>query len=444
MFSSELDRVRDPLLTRSWGIVLGTAILIAVAASLVSARTVAVSYWIVAGGFLAAAALRRSPDWSQLPPGPVAFHLAGFLLFALLSTAWAARPGIPLEKACLAMLVAASAWIVAQLMKSETRPNLLHMGEGIWMGLLIGLLYLLVEILTDQSIKLWLFRTIGLGPSDLKPVIFFEWGGNRLLSISRDDLSRNMTSAVLFLWPTILAVRASWARSWRAFGAVFVAALATIVVMMSWHESSKLALLVGLVVFAIANVSLRLVGRLAAIAWIGACLAMPPAALIADRLDLHHASWIQPTARHRIIIWNYTAEKMLTAPLLGVGANMTYVLGPELEADMPEEPGGTLVETLSIHSHSIYLQTWFELGLIGAALLTLFGLSILGAIRSLAPQTQTYAYATFATAAAMASSSYGMWQLWFMASFALSAVLFCIGARIAPAADETVPSQSTG
>jgi hypothetical protein len=440
MFSSELDRVRDPLLTRSWGIVLGTAILIAVAASLVSARTVAVSYWIVAGGFLVAAALRRTPDWSQFRPGPVAFHFAGFLLFVLLSTAWAARPGIPLEKACVVMLVAATAWIVVQVIGSETRPNLLHMGEGIWIGLLIGLVYLLVELLTDQSIKLWLYRAIGVGPDDLKPIIFFEWDGDRLLEISRDDLSRNMTSAVLFLWPAFLAVGATWTRSWRAFGGVLFAALATVVVMTSWHESSKLALLVGLLVFAVANVSLRLVGRLTAIAWVVLCLAMPPAALVADRLDLHHASWIQPTARHRIIIWNYTAEKMLAAPLLGVGANMTYVLGPELEADMPEQPEGTLVETISIHSHSIYLQTWFELGLIGAALLTLLGLSILGAIRSLAPQTQTYAYATFATAAAMASSSYGMWQLWFVASFALSAVLFCIGARLAPAAaNEATP-----
>jgi hypothetical protein len=441
MFSSELDRVRDPLLTRSWGIVLGTAILIAVAASLVSARTVAVSYWIVVGGFLVAATLRRTPDWSRLRPGPVAFHFAGFLLFVLLSTAWAARPSIPLEKACVAMLVAGTAWIVVQLIRSETRPNLLHMAEGIWIGLLIGLLYLLVELLTDQSIKLWLYRTIGAGPDDLKPIIFFEWEGDRLLEISRDDLSRNMTSAVLLLWPAILAVRATWARSWRGLlGAVFLAALATIVVMTSWHESSKLALLVGLLVFAIANVSLRLVGLLAAIAWVGACLAMPPAALIADRLDLHHASWIQRTARHRVIIWNYTAEKMLAAPLFGVGANMTYVLGPELEADMPEQAEGTLVETISIHSHSIYLQTWFELGLIGAALLTLLGLSILGAIRSLAPQTQTYAYATFATAAAMASSSYGMWQLWFMASFALSAVLFWVGARIATGANDSAQS----
>ena len=83
----------------------------------------------------------------------------------------------------------------------------------------------------------------------------------------------------------------------------------------------------------------------------------------------------------------------------------------------------------SIHSHSVYLQTWFELGLIGALLLSAFGLSIIGAIRRLAPRLQQYGLATFATAAAMASVSYGMWQAWFMASFGLCAALFVLGAQ---------------
>jgi hypothetical protein len=43
---------------------------------------------------------------------------------------------------------------------------------------------------------------------------------------------------------------------------------------------------------------------------------------------------------------------------------------------------------------------------------------------------QPYAFATFASAAAMAATSYGMWQLWFMALFGLCAVLFSVGARM--------------
>jgi O-antigen ligase len=105
-------------------------------------------------------------------------------------------------------------------------------------------------------------------------------------------------------------------------------------------------------------------------------------------------------------------------------------LGPRLERTLQTAPDERFRRTLSTHSHSIYLQTWFELGLIGATLLTLLGLAILQAIRALEVSLQRYAYATFASAAIMAASSYGMWQIWFIATFGLCAVLFVLGANL--------------
>jgi O-antigen ligase len=203
---------------------------------------------------------------------------------------------------------------------------------------------------------------------------------------------------------------------------------------------------VGLATFACSQFSLRLTGRLAVLFWVLTCVAVLPATLMAYRLDLHHASWLPASARHRVIIWNFTAEKLFDSPWFGIGANMTYVLGPELDRQTPKSSDGALGRTLSIHSHNIYLQTWFELGLFGAALLTLVGLSILSAIRGLIPLVQPYAYATFASAAAMAAASYGMWQMWFMASFGLTAVLFWVGASLLNrnATDETGLSTPIG
>jgi O-antigen ligase len=155
---------------------------------------------------------------------------------------------------------------------------------------------------------------------------------------------------------------------------------------------------------------------------------MLPTALLAYRYNLHNAPWLEATARHRIIIWNFTAQEVLRAPWLGVGARTTYVMGPRLEPEIANRPGEAFKRTLSTHSHSIYLQTWFELGLIGATLLTLLGLSIVQAIWSLRADLKPYAYATFVAAALMAASSYGMWQIWFVGLFALCAALFGIGA----------------
>lgn len=431
MFSGELDRIRHPLSCRSRGIVLGSALMIAVAASLVSAKTVAVSFIIVAVAFIIDAAARRKSNPVQVQLSPVALCLAAFLLYALLSATWAEVPALTLEKAFVALLIAAGAMLFVPIIQTETRPNLLHMGEGVCIGLILGLVYLLIEILTDQSIKLWVYRGIGLKPDDLNPPSFFVWDGKHLLSISKQDVTRNIAPAALFLWPAVMMIKVVWATPWRCAGAILLVLLTATVVLISPHESSKLALVAGLGAFGLAQLSRLWVGRLATTFWVTACLAVGPAALLAHRLDLHHASWLQDSARHRIMIWNLTAEKMLESPLLGVGANMTYVLGPESEAGTPPPvPGETLKETLSIHAHNAYMQTWFELGLFGATLLTLVGLFILSAIRSLTPLVQPYAYATFVSAAAMAATSYGMWQYWFMALFGLCLVTFWVGAGL--------------
>jgi O-antigen ligase len=239
-----------------------------------------------------------------------------------------------------------------------------------------------------------------------------------------------MAAIVLYLWPAVLAIMGTLSRPRATAVAVFTVALAGAVVMLAWHETSKVAFFAGLAAFGCAHVALVLTGRLVAIGWVVACLAVLPAALLAHRLDLHNASWLQSSAQHRIIIWNYTAEQVLKAPLLGVGARTTYVLGPRLEATIKSAPGEVHQRTLSVHSHSVYLQTWFELGLMGAALLTLLGLSVLQSIRALPASLQPYAYAAFASAAIMAASSYGLWQIWYLALFGSCAAYFGLASSL--------------
>lgn len=427
MFSNQLDKARQPLASRRRGITLGSIMMIAVAAALVSARTVAFTFWITFVGFFIAALARGSIDlkWSR---GPVALSLTVFLLYALLSAAWAAWPLVPLEKASVALCVALASLFLVEQIRTETVPNLMHMGEGVFFGLLVGGLYLVVELLSDQAIAISVYRWLGVRPQDLTRE-FFTWDGAYLVAISREHLNRNMTDAVLFLWPAVMAMQGVWQRRRRCIAVALLVSLVVVIVMWSDHASSQLALIAGFATFAIARLSPRWSARIVMLAWLTLCLAAVPLALVAYRLDLHHAPWLQGSARHRIIIWHFTAERTLQRPLFGVGANMTYVLGPQLEKDDPASSSAPGKRTLSIHSHSIYVQTWFELGLVGAVLLASVGQAILGAIRRLASPLQSYGLATFATAAAMAAVSYGMWQAWFVASFGLCAALFALGVQ---------------
>ena len=55
---------------------------------------------------------------------------------------------------------------------------------------------------------------------------------------------------------------------------------------------------------------------------------------------------------------------MLESPFVGIGANMTYVLGPEIEDATPNFGSERLQKTLSIHSHNIFSRlgsnsTWW-------------------------------------------------------------------------------------
>jgi O-antigen ligase len=240
-----------------------------------------------------------------------------------------------------------------------------------------------------------------------------------------------MVPLVLYVWPAAMAMAHTLTRPRAMVVAALTIALTGATVMLASHETSKVSFIGALAAFACAHLALRLTGRIVAVGWVCACLAMLPAALIAHRLDVHEASWLQPSARHRIIIWNHTAEQALKSPWIGVGARTTHVLGPRLEREMAG-PDADLLRSLSLHSHSVYLQTWFELGLIGATLLTLLGLAVLQAISALAPQLQSYAYATFASAAITAASSYGMWQIWFVGAFGFCAVLYGLSARLDP------------
>ena len=188
-------------------------------------------------------------------------------------------------------------------------------------------------------------------------------------------------------------------------------------------------MVIGALIFALAWISRVWASRLLTTGWVLACVAVIPLALLAGRGHLDKVPWLHHSLQHRFIIWNYTAEETLKAPILGIGAYMTYVLGAERNKTAVKVPGEPYKKTLSRHAHNVYLQTWYELGAAGAALLMAVGIAVLGAIRRLTDRVQPFALATFATGATMISSSYGMWQTWYLALFALAAVALAVAVR---------------
>jgi len=112
-------------------------------------------------------------------------------------------------------------------------------------------------------------------------------------------------------------------------------------------------------------------------------------------MNLQTAEWLRGSFRARIIIWEYTAERVLDHPWLGIGAASTPALREP--RDQSEKPSGYVYpRNTGQHAHNMFLQTWYELGAAGVLLIAIAGAIVAFRIALLPIETQPFAAASFA------------------------------------------------
>lgn len=144
------------------------------------------------------------------------------------------------------------------------------------------------------------------------------------------------------------------------------------------------------------------------------------------------------SAAHRIVVWNFAAEKISERPFLGWGLN-TSRLTPGHDrrvnlADLcPHVRIGDGRQPLSLvsmpsHPHNVPLQIWLELGGLGvAAVVLLMGFIIRQAQSALPARAQLAVFtATFSAAYSILFVSFSLFQGWLMASLFFAAALLCL------------------
>ncbi len=133
-----------------------------------------------------------------------------------------------------------------------------------------------------------------------------------------------------------------------------------------------------------------------------------------NALEQGPASW-----RMRLVIWKYTAGEIFSDPaifLFGHGVNATKAL---TEASpimtLPGAPPSAYM--LPTHPHNLFLQIWFEYGLVGAGLVSGFFLAIWQALSRLAGgdrlimAAMASLFAMFLVFAAVEASLWTQWRL---------------------------------
>src|SRR5215813_11542326 len=297
------------------------------------------------------------------------------------------------------------------------------MGIGLYAGIVIGGVVLLIDAVSQQ----WIRRTLmsflpGLRPKSRDMIVHADW----VVFLEPYLINRNIAAVTLLFWPTsfLVSLLAMSARRQHWWLAGLIPAAASIFA--AKHATSKIAFVGAAVTFAAFHVWPKATRRVIAWVWAGAIFLVVPLATLAYHKQLYVWAWIPHSAQHRIVIWGYTSKQIANAPILGAGISTARALNDERH-HAPLAPGSEFHLTTGAHSHNVYLQAWYETGAVGAALLLFIGLLVLRELAKAPQRAQPYLYAAFATCALLGGTSFGLWQPWFMASFGLVAAFAILG-----------------
>lgn len=351
-------------------------------------------------------------------------------LFLLANSFWSLSPASARAVVALYFVLVLGSLLTCVALREQTTGAVFAISVGICIGVSVGTAFLCLELLTSQAIRRTLMSFL---PAIRAKVPEMQVEDAWVTAMPGYLLNRNAAALVLCLWPMMLMTRSSFPRCKPLFWGM--AALAAVTVVASDHETSKLALAGGTVAFAVSRFSLTAARALMVAGWTAATLLVVPLSAFAYSQQMYQSAWLPESARHRVIIWSYVAERVGHAPVLGVGINSTRPLSAKALDDAEIAPGSKYLRITTSHSHNVYLQAWYETGAVGATMLFTLGLLLLASLRSAPVRAQPYAYATFATAAFVAGSSFSLWAMWLMAAFALAALLTAVGILVTERSD---------
>jgi O-antigen ligase len=383
---------------------------------------------------LIGAALRREVGWRQLlPRGQALQALAVWLLLAVyvgLNATWSVERVDGFGKAAMLAGLAIMSFAAVAAALVLDKPILVRAGLFFAAGAFLGGLFILIELLTDGTMTRAVMTWVPLlQPSAAKRIKVAQ---GEVIRMNLSELNSKVSLAMFHLWPGLLALIGLEGVRRTVATTVFFATLAAAVAL-SEHASSQMALIgSGLVVLAARRWRPRAVIRALAVVWCAAFVLVIPASFIAYQSGLHLATWLPNSARHRVILWESTAEQTLAHPLLGVGVKSTAALTARQKAAAPpDQPEGFVAPRRTAHhAHNIFLHAIYELGVLGAVLFAIAGAAVVMLIVYLPAAAQPFAAGTFAAFALVGAFAWGMWQTWFMCA----ATLLPLYLRVAAAA----------
>lgn len=409
---------------------------------LVTAFGTTLSLLLVVATAIASIAVQRLTVAEALMPEGASAALLAFAGAALVSALWSPDAGLTVAKAALLALTTMGTLLAARAARRAAAGTVAVACMALIAVYLVLAAHTVFEVLTDQKLlKLYYNLLDGMQRFDEQKLVFAD---GKVAFVNEIFINRRVLVVTLLSLPAWIGAGDLSGSGQRMAVRAAIGAVLVVILFASKHETSKLAIVCGGIAILAATWSAKASLALLATLWLTATLLVVPVSLAIGGSRADEAAWVPYSAAERIRIWRHTAKRAIERPILGHGAASTPVhfeaesrartqrAAAQRDALQPDSASKETIivhqgDRLGPHAHNIYLQIWFEMGLLGAALLAAAGLAMLGAIwRIPRRQWQIAGLVQFSAVAASAATGYSLWQPWFQSLVALSVIFFVI------------------
>ncbi len=133
------------------------------------------------------------------------------------------------------------------------------------------------------------------------------------------------------------------------------------------------------------------------------------------------------SGKHRLFIWKFTSLKILEKPILGWGFNSSRDIPVDDEVDLIYFQKYKW-HPLPLHPHNCFLHIWLECGIVGLILFTVTLLKILYNSYLVYLNQRNVVWLSIMTGCfinylVIAMVSYGLWQIWWVATYTFTMML---------------------
>ncbi len=318
---------------------------------------------------------------------------SGLLIWSIVSLAWSPLVSKGIKDIIVVAGAVMSFWMLSREFRLSTYS---HFKVTILVGISVGMVVLLI----DMQVFRWAYKAF-----DASNEYF--------------DLNRNAATLAVLIWPALAIIGMKSAKSGAAV--LLLLALCLAAIYSSDGQSAQSGVVAGLIAGLLTWFSRTIYRAVIAGMAIGILafpLAVPYMPGIFDKLPQQFIK--AGNAEHRIAIWSGYTELIRENPVRGQGMRAHRKLGMDGSAGRFAVAAGFPAKTT--HPHSFILETWINLGAIGATLLSgiLLAVGVIG--DTLARQNRVLLAQILTSAYVVSAVGHGFTQTWWIAAVAMAAI----------------------